>query len=181
MIEGSIKIVNVGQNSRVVSLPSKPVMAIKSDSSWDLSVDGRDGQLALVVEVKRKTNVSLDWAVGLRRNILAHGTFPKAPYFLMVFPDKFYLWSNAEAYQDQSEPTYIVDASPILQPYLERAGVTAEQISGESLELIVAAWLGEIIHVDQAPDTIDDSQKWLFESGLYAAITGGEFEHEAAA
>jgi hypothetical protein len=156
-------------------------MAMGLDSGWDLSVDNRDGQLALVVEIKRKTNVSPEWAAKLRRNILAHGTFPKAPYFLMVFPDKFYLWSSAEAYQDQSEPTYTIDASPILQPYFERAGTAADQISGASLELIVTSWLGEIIHSDQLPENIDASQQWLIESGLYAALVGGKLEHEAAA
>jgi hypothetical protein len=156
-------------------------MVMRSDSGWDLSVDNRNGQLALVVEVKRKTNVSPEWAAKLRRNILAHGIFPKAPYFLMVFPDKFYLWSNAEAYQDQSEPTYTIDASPILQPYFERAGVTADQISGASLELVVTSWIGEIIHSNQLPENIDASQQWLIESGLYAALAGGKFEHEAAA
>lgn len=156
-------------------------MAMRLDSGWDLSVDNRNGQLALVVEIKRKTNVSPEWAAKLRRNIFAHGTFPKAPYFLMVFPDKFYLWSNAEAYQDQSEPTYTIDASPILQPYFERAGVAADQISGASLELIVTSWLGEIIHSDQLLENIDASQQWLIESGLYAALVGGKLEHEAAA
>jgi hypothetical protein len=146
-----------------------------------LSVDNRNGQLALVVEIKRKTNVSPEWAAKLRRNIFAHGTFPKAPYFLMIFPDKFYLWSNAEAYQDQSEPTYTIDAAPILQPYFERAGVAADQVSGASLELIVTSWLGEIIHSDQLPENIDASQQWLIESGLYAALAGGKLEHEAAA
>lgn len=154
---------------------------MRPNSRWDLSVDNRNGQRALVVEVKRKTNVSPEWAAKLRRNILAHGTFPKAPYFLMVFLDKFYLWSNAEAYQDQSEPTYNIDASPILQPYFERAGVTADQISGASLELIVASWLGEIIHSNQLPENIDASQQWLIESGLYAALVGGKLEHEAVA
>jgi hypothetical protein len=156
-------------------------MAMRPDASWDLSVDNRNGQLALVVEVKRKTNVSPEWAAKLRRNILAHGTFPKAPYFLMVFPDKFYLWSNAEADLEQSEPTYTIDASPILQPYFERAGVTSDQISGNSLELIVSSWLGEIIHSEQLPESMDASQQWLIESGLYAALAGGKFEHEAAA
>lgn len=156
-------------------------MAKEHDPGWDLSVDNRNGQLTLVVEVKRKTNVSPEWAAKLRRNIFAHGTFPKAPYFLMVFPDKFYLWSNAEAYQDHSEPTYTIDASPILQPYFERAGVAADQISGASLELIVTSWLGEIIHSDLLPENIDTSQQWLIESGLYAALVGGKLEHEAAA
>ncbi|PZO56258.1 MAG: hypothetical protein DCF15_09305 [Phormidesmis priestleyi] len=161
-------------------------MVMRSDSDWDLSVDNRNGQRALVVEVKRKTNVSTEWAAALRRNILAHGTFPKAPYFLMVFPDKFYLWSDVDTGRDQiehnyTEPTYIIDASPILQPYFERAGVTADEISGSSLELIVTSWLGEIIHADQLPETIDASQQWLIESGLYNALVGGKFEHEAAA
>ncbi|MBD1804340.1 hypothetical protein H6F98_02490 [Microcoleus sp. FACHB-SPT15] len=155
-------------------------MAVRRDSRWDLSVDNRDGQLALVVEVKRKTNASSEWAAQLRRNILAHGTFPKAPYVLMVFPDNFYLWTDAEACLEQSEPTYMIDARPILEPYFERAGVTAEQISGQSLELIVASWLGEIIHAEKLPENVDSSQHWLIESGLYAAIAGGKFEHEAA-
>lgn len=156
-------------------------MAMESDSGWDLSVDNRNGQLALVVEIKRKTNASREWAAKLRRNIFAHGIFPKAPYFLMVFPDKFYLWSNADAYQEQSEPTYTIDASPVLQPYFERAGVAADQISEASLELIVISWLRAIIHSDQLPENIDASQQWLIESGLYAALVGGKLEYEAAA
>ena len=156
-------------------------MVMQPNSRWDLAVDNRNGPLTRVVEVKRKTNVSPEWATKLRRNILVHETFPKAPYFLMVFLDKFYLWSNAGAYQDQSEPTYSIDASPILQPYFERAGAAADQISGASLELIVASWLGEIIHSNQLPENIDASQQWLIESGLYAALVGGKLEHEAAA
>lgn len=156
-------------------------MAFGSDSRWDISVDNRNGQLALVVEIKRKINVSSEWAAALRRNILAHGTFPKAPYFLMVFPDKFYLWANVEAHLDQSEPTYTINASPIFGPYFERAGVTAETISGQSLELIVSSWLGEIIHADKVPEQMDASERWLIESGLYDALAGGRFEYEAAA
>lgn len=156
-------------------------MAARLDSGWDLSVYNGNGQLALAVEVKRKTNVSPEWAARLRRNILAHGTFPKAPYFLIVFPDKFYLWTDAEAHLDQSEPTYTIDARPILQPYFGRAGVTADQISGQSLELIVASWLGEIIHSEKLPENVDASQHWLIDSGLYTALAGGKFEHEAAA
>jgi len=156
-------------------------MAIRLNSRWDLSVDNRNGQLALVVEVKRKTNVSPEWAAKLRRNILAHGTFPKAPYFLMVFPDRFYLWTNTEADKEQSEPAYSIDALPILQPYFERAGVTFDQISEGSLELVVSSWLGEILYSDQLPENIADSQQWLVESGLYAALVGGKLQHEAVA
>ncbi|AFY91209.1 hypothetical protein [Chroococcidiopsis thermalis] len=156
-------------------------MSVRADLGWDLAVDNRNGQLVLAVEVKRKTNVSPQWAASLRRNILAHETFPKAPYFLMVFPDKFYLWTDTEAHLEQSEPTYAIDPRPILQPYFERAGVREEQISGQSLELIIASWLGEIIHSEKLPEDVAAQQHWLIDSGLYAALAGGKFEHEAVA
>jgi hypothetical protein len=156
-------------------------MSAYRDAGWDLAIYNRDGQLALVAEIKSKLNASADWAVQFRRNILAHGTFPKAPYFLMAFPDRFYLWTDANIRLDQSEPTYVIDAHPILQPYFERAGVTAEQISEQSLELIVASWLGEIIHLDQPLAYIDESKPWLIESGLFAAIFGGRFARAAVA
>lgn len=148
---------------------------------WDLVVDDRNGQLTLIVEVKSKMGVSPDWAARFRRNILAHSNFLKAPYFLMVFPDKLYLWVSNEAYLDYSEPTYAVDANSIFQPYLDRAGVKAEQISGQSLALIVASWLGEIIDSEKPPENIDNAQRWLVDSGLYAALIGGKLKHEAVA
>lgn len=156
-------------------------MVIDYGSQWDLSVYNRNGQLTLVVEVKSKAGVSSDWAARLRHNIFAHGIFPKAPYFLMAFPEKFYLWANNDAYLVQSEPTYIVEPHSILQPYLERAGVTAKQISSQSLELIIASWLGEIIYSEKPPKNIDDAQGWLLDSGLYTALIGGRLELEAAA
>ncbi|KAM3101396.1 hypothetical protein ACKFKF_07715 [Phormidesmis sp. 146-12] len=156
-------------------------MASSSKFPWDLLVDNCNGQPALVVEVKRKTNVSPTWAAEFRRNLFAHGAFPKAPYFLMVFPDKFYLWSHADVLSEQSEPDYIIDARPILKPYFARAGVTADQISGQSFELIITSWLGEIIYAEKLPKNVDDPQRWLIDSGLYAALTGGALKHEAAA
>jgi hypothetical protein len=155
-------------------------MVASLSSRWDLSVDNRAGQLALVVEVKRKIGASPQWAASFRSNILAHGTFPKAPYFLMVFPDQFYLWIDTDA-QLQSEPTYTIDARPILYPYLERAGVTAEKISSQSLELIVESWLREIIYSENPHEDLDESQHWVIDLGLHAALAGGKIEHEAAA
>lgn len=50
---------------------------------WDLETYDRDNQLVLVVEVKSILDKPPGWAARLRRNILAHGTFPNAPYLLM--------------------------------------------------------------------------------------------------
>jgi hypothetical protein len=156
-------------------------MVFTSNFNWDLTVVSRDGQLALVVEVKRKIGASSGWATQLLYNIFAHGTFPIAPYFLMVFPDQFYLWTDADIQSAQKQPSYTIDARPILQPYFERARVSANQISGSSLELIVSHWLGEIIYSEKPPKALDDSQHWLIDSGLYAALSGGQLKFQAVA
>ncbi|PAX51373.1 hypothetical protein [Brunnivagina elsteri] len=156
-------------------------MAVISDRQWDLSVVNRDGKLVLVVEVKSKTNVPPEWATKFRRNILAHGILANAPYFLMVFPDKFYLWTNSENLILEKEPDYTIDAHPILDPYFERAGIVGDRISGQSLEIIIASWLGEIIHSEKPSQNFDATQLWLIESGLYDALAGGQFQDEGIA
>jgi hypothetical protein len=157
-------------------------MFTQRDTGWDLAVYNKDGQLVLAVQVKGKLNASAQWASQLRSNILAHGIYPKAPYFLMVFPDKFYLWANVDAQLDMSEPTYAVDARPILKPYLDQAGIApGQKISSQSLVLIVASWLSKIIYNDLPLGETDEPERWLVDSGLYAAIVGGSFGSEAAA
>ena len=157
-------------------------MFAQRDTGWDLAVYSKDGQLVLVVQVKGKLDASAQWASQLRSNILAHGIYPKAPYFLMVFPEKFYLWANVDAQLDMSEPTYAVDARPVLKPYLDKAGITqGQKISSQSLVLIVASWLSKIIYSEQPPSETDESEQWLVDSGLYTAVAGGSFGREAVA
>lgn len=145
-------------------------------SRWDIATYDQDNQLVLIVEVKNILDASPEWAARLRRNIFAHGIFPDVPYFLIVFPDRFYLWKNTNVNPEPVEPTYVIDARPVLQPYYNQAGITAEQVSTQSLELIIASWLNEIIH--KAPSELDASQQWLLESGLYGAVAGGSLSHE---
>jgi hypothetical protein len=94
----------------------------------------------------------------------------------MVFPDRFYLWKNLKSNHELIEPTYVIDARPILQPYFEQAGIIADQVSGKSLELIVASWLSEVMQ--KTSDELAAFQQWLIDSGLYGAIVGGSLDHE---
>jgi hypothetical protein len=149
------------------------------NSGWDLSVHDQNDQLILVVEVKAILNTSPEWAAKLRRNIFAHGTFPEAPFFLIVCPDKLYLWTNALIQKDQVLPNYVIDASQIFQPYFDRVEVTPTNI-GQNLELIVSSWLGEIIYGENAVTIMDESQRWLIDSGLYEALHGGEINKAIA-
>jgi hypothetical protein len=150
------------------------------NAQWDIEVYDRDVQLVLAAEVKSKTNASPAWAAQLRRNILAHGIYPNPPYFLMAFPDQFFLWSGKNSEKGDDEPDYRVDARPILQPYTERVKMEASQLSSQSLELIIISWLAGIIHAAKSGDQIDQPDGWLAESGLFDAIAGGKFAREVA-
>ncbi len=157
-------------------------MVIQKDTGWDVGVYNRKGELILVVEIKNKLYTSSEWVTKFRRNILANGILPKVPYFLMVFLDKFYLWTDQEARLDENEPTYVIDANSIFQPYFEKAGIkNKQQISEESLELIFSSWLTTILYLKEIPNGIDASQRWLIDSGLYAAIAGGSLHYEVVA
>lgn len=145
---------------------------------WDLAVYNRDDQLVLVTEIKNKLNAAPEWAAQLRRNILAHGVYPDAPFFLMVFPDQFFLWTQSDKRIALVTPDYVIDARPILQPYVDQTGLTLNHISEQSLELIIVSWLGELMNANETPVQLAEDERWLVESGLLSAIAGGRFEYE---
>lgn len=147
----------------------------------DLAAYNQHDELALVVEVKKKFNASTEWATRLRRNISAHGYLPPVKFFLLALPDRFYLWKNGDASHAVDEPDYEVDPRSILEPYFRQLGLTPEEISGQSFELLIASWLNEIMHSDEIPATLDEYKAWLVESGLYDELVGGRLAHEVFA
>lgn len=114
----------------------------------------------------------------LRHQYFDRDNFLIAPYTLLVFTDKIYLWCDRNPQDLTSEPSYIIDATPIFQPYFERSKVTADQISPASFEMIVASWLREMIWAATFPEDRDRPQQWLVESGLLRAIEGGGVKYE---
>jgi hypothetical protein len=146
---------------------------------WDLLVKNRDGDPILIIEVKRQVNVSQEWVMQLHRNLFSAAIFPKSSYFLIAFPDKFYLWVNTSKNKD--EPDYTIDAKPLIQKYFEKTDTQPNQISGISFEIIIASWLQEMIFSEELPEHIDREKSWLVESGLYQALRGSNIEYEAVA
>lgn len=160
------------QTSIIKSKTSKFVM-------WDFLIKNNQDQPILGVEVKIQMNTSSDWATKFRHNILMDSPVQRIPFFLMAFPDRFYLWTEPDISSNQSEPTYIIDAIPILKPYFERAEIIPEKIRGDSFELLVASWLSDLINSDKLSEEFDESQRWLIDSGLYMAISGGDLKYGA--
>ena len=58
----------------------------------ELAVYNRHGQLTALVEIKNKLGTSRAWAAQLRHNLLAHGGYDTADFFLLATPDWLYLW-----------------------------------------------------------------------------------------
>ena len=152
-----------------------------TSSYADLTLYDRDGQLIAAAEVKNKQGTSRDWAAKLRRNILAHGKQCSADFFLLVTPDRLYIWKSAGAAPTLIQPTYELDARPIFAPYFERAGVKPNDISGHAFELVVAAWLGDLVRSEEPREALTNGQRLLAESGFLTAAKDGRIAYEEAA
>lgn len=139
----------------------------------DFVVYDPDGQLALIVETKSKLDTSRRWATHMRRNILAHGILPNAPFLLLALPNRLYLWKNGGTSPELVEPTYDVDATPFFRPYYAKAQVEPESLSSQSFDLIVASWLNELLQGTEPANLPDEARNFLDESGLLEALRGG--------
>lgn len=144
----------------------------------DLALYDRSGRLAAIAEVKNKLGTSREWAARTRRNILAHGHGYSADFFLLVTPDRVYVWKGADTEPVPAPPTYEADTGPGFAPYFERAGLDPHDVSGQAFELLVGAWLSDVIRSEEAMGKPSDDQNWLAKSGFRNAVKGGHVEYE---
>jgi len=147
----------------------------------DILAFDKNGQLALIAEVKSKRGTSMSWAARMRRNMYAHGYLPDAPYFLLALPDVFYLWDNSRRSLVEVAPNRKVDPHPFLEPYYESTGVSPTGVTERSFGFIVTSWLNQVLHAKSPQEVLIDNQSWLVESGLFDRLAGGHLELEVAA
>ncbi len=144
----------------------------------DIAVSSPDEKLQLIVEIKNKLGASAEWVTRMRHNLLAHSFMPHTPYFLLVLPDFLYLWTDAKPLNYLATPDYKIEASKVLAPYLASTQ-SLIGLSGYGLELLTTSWLEDLVRTDLQRDSADPNLQWLFDSGLYEAITHGSVELEA--
>ncbi len=144
----------------------------------DIAVSSTDEKLQLVVEIKNKLGASAEWVTRMRRNLLAHSFMPHAPYFLLVLPDFLYLWTEASPVTNLAKPDYKIEATEVFAPYLKSTH-SLNDLSGYGLELLTISWLKDLIRTDLQRESVEPNLQWLFDSGLYEAITNGSVELEA--
>jgi hypothetical protein len=144
----------------------------------DLVVYDRSGQIILIAEIKKKKGVSAEWAAKWRRNMISHGALPDAKFFMIALPERFYLWKNAGNMAKLDAPTFEIDAEPVLKPYLDESGISSEDITPQSFELIVTSWLNSILMAGEALNFGKDTSNLIKKSGLSEALNGGNLKHE---
>ena len=147
----------------------------------DVAVYSPDGNLQLVVAIKNRPGASAEWVIQMRRNLLVHAVIPLSPYFLLVLPDFFYLWTDAVSVHELAPPAYQIKAADVLAPYLDPSTQALKDLSEYSLELLVTSWLEDLVGTELRRDSVGPHLQWLFDSGLYAAITHGSVTVEATA
>lgn len=143
--------------------------------SPDLVVYSRNNEPCLLVEVKAKEGASEEWARQVRRNLLLHGGFPRAPYFMLVTSERLYLWSD-EPGNPEASPTLAVSTTETLKPLLDRW--SSEKVDELSLELVTQAWLSTIAHASVSSEEIAKHHRWMIDTGLFESIKGGHVELE---
>lgn len=144
----------------------------------DIAAYSPEGELQLVVEVKASKGVSEDWGGKLRRNMAVHGLVPDTKFFLLALHSYFYLWLDAQSLEITAAD-YKVPTKDVLQPYLLE--VNSEGLTGQSLELLIMAWLRDLMNSDLTRESAGSKLSWLFDSGLYECIHHGSLSSQVAA
>lgn len=151
------------------------------NSEPDIVVYSSDQNLLLVVEIKGTPKSDEHWAAKLRRNLIAHGEVPAAPYFLLVASDHLYLWEN-EVSSEAVLPSCSADTRTVLQKYLPKWQNTQHgAVSGRGLELAVRSWLNELTTTDGNAPSDQAANAWLRGSELPEKIRTGDVRAECQA
>src|SRR4051812_47002285 len=111
----------------------------------DFVLYDHDGRKVAIVEIKNKRGTTRDWATELRRNLAPYRKLGSAEFFLLITPDRLYLWKGIGDDPALIPPDNEADGMAAFEPYIRRAGLNPEQFSSNAFELIVATWLGELI------------------------------------
>ncbi|MEA5618962.1 hypothetical protein VB711_14090 [Cronbergia sp. UHCC 0137] len=145
----------------------------------DIVIFDPKGKVKLIAEVKKislKEKSAQRRASEIRRNLLVHSGIPNTPFFLVAFPDNFYLWKEdiSDIYDKPAD--YRFDAKNTIDNYADKKEVSPLEMSERDFEFLVSDWLKDLVNA-KSPE---DSLEWATKSGLYDAIRDGSVAIEVA-
>ncbi len=147
---------------------------IMRDLGTDFLITNKNQQPVLAIEVKKNVAVTVDWATKLRRNILAHGFYFTTQFFMLVTPDKIFLWKNKPNNFDLITPDYVIEAQPFIGKYIASTDFSIDELNYREFEMIVSSWIGDLLSIND----LNEFPTWMIESGLAEAIKEGSYEME---
>lgn len=142
----------------------------------DISVHSPDRTLQLVVEVKSRPGASSEWAAKFRRNLLANGAVPNAPYLIIASPQRLYLWRKGP--NTEVPPDFSAGTQEVLKEYLGKLAEQSPHLTEESLQIALISWLRDLTF-RRPPRQDSDAERILVESGAYEAIRDGAVTSDA--
>ncbi|MEA2465089.1 MAG: hypothetical protein QOJ98_2836 [Acidobacteriota bacterium] len=138
---------------------------------------GKPGEgIRLLVEASNAAAPSPEWAARFMRNLFLHVDIPRSEYFLLALRNHLYLWHHPD--RESANPDYEGDTAAALRPYLMRLDRTLDRLSESSFELLIQAWLGDLVS-GTLPD--EESLRWLKDSGLAESVRDGFITSNLAA
>jgi len=143
----------------------------------DLALYDRHGQLVALVLVKNIRGTTREWAAEYRRNLRSHAGWPPVDFFLLVTPDRLYLWEEgASASATDVVLPRVVDAGPLLGPYFDRLRSAHDSLSGPAFEFLVTGWLRDLMSFGSGEGPLE-----LEKTGFPKSIRDGHLEIQDAA
>jgi hypothetical protein len=143
----------------------------------DIAVYARDKRLVLAVEVKDGKEPSGQAAAALRRNLISHKLLTNAPYFLLAYRTRLFLW------REETAPGQLADCSalttPVLHDYASSLSKPESTLRGSGLQIVIFAWLADLASGARKPESDSEPEKMLVDSGLYERIHLGDVQFEA--
>ena len=130
----------------------------------------KDHEPQLLLEVKARKSGSADWAAKYRRNLLTHFYDSKALYFMLVLPEKTFLWSQNVGASEERLPDYTFSTTKLFSRYLNAN--EQPHLHESSLELMAKHWLDRVSS-QMSDDASSDIPPAMLTSGLYDALHGG--------
>ncbi len=109
---------------------------------FDFAALDPTGKISLLVEAKSKLGTDAVWARELRGLIAERAPIVASGTFLLVTPDRLYVWAADERLE--SSPT-VLDGTKVLGKHLEHAGARPDRaMDPRAFEAVVLWWLKDI-------------------------------------
>jgi hypothetical protein len=124
--------------------------------------------LAAIVEVKKVGHANPEWAAAWFCNYMDYSGDTAPRFVLLATPENLYVWKTSSA-----ESAASTDARTLLASYRRRSKRDLADIASFSFELIVGAWLDDLLHHIWNPSTPPEVHAFV-DSGLLEAIEGGK-------